>query len=127
MGNSKVPGPSDIKSASRAAMETAQNALEAAQAVASGAMRVPPATAQIIAQLPDLVENLATTIERLNTTIDRTERYLALADPMFQTMDRVLPQLESLVSTGNDVYKAIANLPGISALGRRVSGRSAER
>lgn len=127
MANPKVPSPADIKSASRAAMEAAQSALEAAQAAANGAMRVPPATAKIIAELPSLVENLATTIERLNITIDRTERYLALADPMFATMDRVLPQLEALVATGSDIYTALSNLPGISVLGRRVTGRPAER
>lgn len=127
MANPKVPRPADIKAAAKATMDTAQTALETAQAAANGAMRVPPATAKIVAELPSLVENLATTIERLNTTIDRTERYLALADPMFTTLDRVLPQLESLVATGNDIYNALSNLPGISKLGRRVTGRPAER
>ena len=62
-------------------------------------MRVPSASAQLAAQLPDLVENLAVATERLNTTIDRMERYMALADPMFRTMDRMLPQLEALIAT----------------------------
>ncbi|HME25496.1 MAG TPA: hypothetical protein VKI44_29885, partial [Acetobacteraceae bacterium] len=61
--------------------------METAQAVASGAMRLPPESAQFAAQLPDLLENLAVATERLNTTIDRMERYMALADPMFRTMD----------------------------------------
>ena len=56
--------------------------------------------------------------ERLNAAIDRAERYLALADPMLRTMDAMLPQLESLVATGNDVYRAVSSVPGVSTLGR---------
>src|SRR6478609_12130589 len=111
MPNPKVPSPKEIKAAAQAAAETAQS-------VASGAMRIPPASIQLAAQLPDLIENLAIATERLNTAIDRAERYLALADPMIRTMDAVLPQLESLVSTGNDVYNAVSSLPGVSTLGR---------
>ena len=81
-------------------------------------MRVPPASAQFAAQLPDLLENLAAATERLNTTIDRMERYMALADPMFRTMDRVLPQLEALIATGNDVYRGLSGLPGVATLSR---------
>ena len=114
----KVPRPSDIRSA-------AESALETAQAVASSAMRVPPASAQFAAQLPDLLENLAAATERLNTTIDRMERYMALADPMFRTMDRVLPQLEALIATGNDVYRGLSGLPGVATLSR-LAGLSPE-
>lgn len=56
--------------------------------------------------------------ERLNEAIDRAERYLALADPMIRTMDAVLPQLEALVATGNDVFNAVSTIPGVSTLGR---------
>lgn len=122
MSSQKVPKPSDLKSAAQAAVGTAQSAVEAAQAVASGAMRIPPASAQLAAQLPDLLENLAVATERLNTTIDRTERYMAMADPMFRTVDRLLPQLESLINTGNDVFRMLANIPGISTL-NRITGR----
>ncbi|BBX25728.1 hypothetical protein [Mycolicibacterium alvei] len=122
MSSQKVPKPSDLKSAAQAAVETAQSAVGAAQAVASGAMRIPPASAQLAAQLPDLLENLAIATERLNTTIDRTERYLAMADPMFRTLDRLLPQLESLINTGNDVFRTLTSLPGISTL-NRIAGR----
>ena len=86
--------------------------------MASSAMRVPSASAQIAVQLPDLVENLAVATERLNTTIDRMERYMALADPMFRTMDRMLPQLEALIATGNDVYRALSGIPGVATLSR---------
>ncbi|WP_029107769.1 hypothetical protein [Mycobacterium sp. URHD0025] len=122
MSSQKVPKPSDLKSAAQAAVGTAQSAVEAAQAVASGAMRIPPASAQLAAQLPDLLENLAVATERLNTTIDRTERYMAMADPMFRTVDRLLPQLESLINTGNDVFRKLTNIPGISTL-NRIAGR----
>ena len=117
MASSKGASPSDNKSAAQAAVETAQ-------AVASGTLRIPRASLQIAAQLPDLVENLAVATERLNTTIDRAERYMALADPMVRAMDRLLPQLEALIATGNDVFKALSNLPGVSRLGRLVSERS---
>ena len=111
MARQKVPSPKDIKAAAQAAAETAQS-------VAGGAMRIPPASIQLVSQIPDLLENLATATERLNTAIDRAERYLALADPMIRTMDAILPQLEALVATGNDVYKAVASVPGVSTLGR---------
>ena len=107
----KVPGPKDIKAAVEAAAETAQS-------VASGAMRIPPASIQLASQLPELLENLATATERLNEAIDRAERYLALADPMIRTMDAVLPQLEALVATGNDVFTAVSSVPGVSTLSR---------
>jgi hypothetical protein len=107
----KVPSPKDIKAAVEAAAETAQS-------VASGAMRIPPASIQLASQLPDLIENLATATERLNGAIDRAERYLALADPMIRTMDAILPQLEALVATGNDVFNAVSSVPGVSTLSR---------
>jgi hypothetical protein len=114
----KVPSPKDITAAAQAAAETAQS-------VASGAMRIPPASIQLVSQLPDLLENLATATERLNEAIDRAERYLALADPMIRTMDAILPQLEALVATGNEVYNAVASVPGVSALSR-LANRGAE-
>ena len=124
MASSKGERPSDNKSAAQAAVDAAQAAVETAQAVASGTLRIPRASAQIAAQLPDLLENLAAATERLNSTIDRAERYMALTDPMVRTLDRLLPQLEALIGTGNDVFKALSNLPGVSRLGRFVSERS---
>jgi hypothetical protein len=118
MKSQKVPSPKDIKAAAQAAAETAQSA-------ASGAMRIPPASVRLASQLPDLVENLATATERLNTAIDRAERYMALTEPMLRTMDAMLPQLEALVATGNDVYKAVSSIPGVSSLGR-LATRAAE-
>jgi hypothetical protein len=115
MPKPKVPSPKEIKAAAEAAAETAQS-------MASGAMRIPPASIQLASQLPDLIENLAVATERLNTAIDRAERYLALADPMIRTMDAILPQLEALVATGNDVYNAVSTLPGASTLGRLATG-----
>lgn len=76
--------------------------------------------------MPDLLENLAIATERLNTTIDRAERYIALADPMIRTLDRLLPQLEALVATGDDVFRALSSLPGVSTLGRLAGGRSSD-
>jgi methionine synthase II (cobalamin-independent) len=114
MTNQKVPSPKDVKAA-------AQSAAETAQAIASGAMRIPPASIQLASQLPDLVENLATATERLNQAIDRAERYLALADPMIRTMDALLPQLEALVATGNEVFKAVSSVPGVSTVSRFVT------
>ena len=111
MKSQKVPTPKDIRAAAQAAADTAQS-------VASGALRIPPASIQLASQLPDLIENLATATERLNQAIDRAERYLTLADPMIRTMDALLPQLESLVATGNDVYQTVSTLPGVSTLGR---------
>ena len=90
-------------------------------------MRVPPASAQIAAQLPDLLENLAVATERLNTTIDRMERYMALADPMFRTMDRLLPQLEALIATGNDVFRTLSGIPGVATLSRLAGLSSGDR
>ena len=81
-------------------------------------MRIPPTSIQLASQLPDLIENLATATDRLNEAIDRTDRYLALADPMIRTMDAMLPQLEALVATGNDVFNAVSSIPGVPALGR---------
>lgn len=117
MTSSKGPSPSDNKSA-------AQAAVEKAQAVASGIMRMPLTSVQIAAQLPNLLENLSVATERLNTTIDRAEKYTALADSMVDTMERLLPQLEALVATGNDAFKELSSIPGVSTLGRLVSGRS---
>jgi len=117
MTSHKVPGPKDIKAA-------AQTAAETAQSIAGGAMRIPPATIQLASQLPDLLENLATATERLNEAIDRAERYMALADPMIRTMDHMLPQLEALVATGDEVFKTVSSLPGVSTIGRFASGGS---
>lgn len=111
MTSPKVPTPSDILAAAQAAVDTAQ-------AVATGAMRIPPASAQLAAQLPDLVENLATATERLNATLDRAERLMAIGDPMFRTLDRLLPQLEALVDVGTDVFKALSTIPGVATLSR---------
>jgi hypothetical protein len=33
-------------------------------------------------------------------------------------MDAILPQLEALVATGNEVYNAVASVPGVSTLSR---------
>jgi ABC-type transporter Mla subunit MlaD len=115
MTSHKVPSPKEIKAAAQAAAETVQS-------VASGAMRIPPASIQLASQLPDLIENLAIATERLNSAIDRAERYLALADPMIRTMDALLPQLEALVATGNDVYNAVSSIPGASTLSRLATG-----
>jgi len=121
MPNPKVPTPKEIKADAQAAADTAQS-------VATNAMRIPPASLQLASQLPDLIENLAIATERLNTAIDRAERYLALADPMIRTMDALLPQLEALVATGNDVYNAVSSLPGASTITRLASsGTSAAR
>jgi hypothetical protein len=38
----------------------------------------------------------------------------------------LLPQLEALVATGNDVYKAVSSVPGVSALGRLATRGSGE-
>jgi ABC-type transporter Mla subunit MlaD len=95
--------------------------VDTAQAVASGALRLTPASLALAAEIPELIENMAAATERLNTAIDRAERYLALADPMIRTMDALLPQLESLVNTGNDVFRAASSMPGVSALGRIAS------
>ena len=140
MTSHKVPRPKDIKAAAQAAAENAQAAVQSAadsaqaaaqaaadsaQSVAGAALRIPPASIQLASQLPDLMENLATATERLNTAIDRAERYLALADPMIRTMDAILPQLEALVATGNEVYGAVSSLPGVSTLSRLATRGSA--
>lgn len=111
MADKKNPRPDDIRSA-------AQAAISAAQEAASGALRVPAASAQIVGQLPDLIENLAAAIDRLNTTLDRFERYIALADPTLQAMDRVLPHLEALSRTGDAAFRAVSDLPGVGTVGR---------
>lgn len=111
-----IPKPSDLKAAAQSAVDAAQSAVEMTQAVASGALRIPPASVQLAAQVPDLIENLAVATERLNATIDRTERFMAMADPMFRTLDALLPQLEALVNTGNEVFRLLSNIPGVSRL-----------
>ncbi|MCZ8379899.1 hypothetical protein O6P37_13580 [Mycobacterium sp. CPCC 205372] len=111
----KVPGPKDVKAAAQFAAETAQGAV-------NDAFRGSRASLELVGQLPDLIENLVAATERLNAAIDRAERYLALADPMIRTMDAVLPQLEALVNTGNDVFNAVSTMPGASTLGR-LTGR----
>ena len=107
----KVPTPGDVISATQAAVD-------AAQAVATGALRIPPASARLAAQLPDLLENLAATTERLNTTMDRLDRYLSLAEPTLRAMDRLMPQLEAMVATGDEIYGAMSRIPGVSTLSR---------
>jgi len=111
-----IPGVEDLR-------EAAQSAVETAQEVVGAAVRIPPASAQLLVQLPDLLENLSLAIDRLDTTVDRLDRYLNLAEPMFRTMDRIVPQLESLVATGEDIYRALSNIPGLSTLGRIARGR----
>ncbi|MEV6280345.1 hypothetical protein [Nocardia sp. NPDC051832] len=126
-------GPAELMAAAQAAVEAAQaaagQALETAQLTAGhafdAAVRLPPASAQLVAQLPDLVENLATAVDRLNTTIDRLDRTLALADPAFAAYDRLLPRLEAMISMGEDVFGALAKLPGVSLLGK-VTGFTAK-
>lgn len=122
----KEPKPSDIRSAAHAAVEAAQATVDAAQAVAAGALRIPPASARFAAQLPDLLENLAATTERLNTAMDRLDRYLALAEPTLRTMDRLLPQLEALVATGEDIYGALSRVPGVATLSRLAGVQSSD-
>lgn len=114
----KVPSPGDLISATQAAVD-------AAQAAATGALRIPPASARLAAQMPDLLENLADTTERLNTAMDRLDKYLALAEPTLRTLDRLLPQIEALIATGNEIYGALARIPGVSTLGR-FAGRSTD-
>jgi ABC-type transporter Mla subunit MlaD len=122
MAGQMIPKPSDLKAAAQSAVDAAQSAVDAAQAVASGAMRIPPASVQLAAQVPDLIENLAVATERLNATIDRTERFMAMADPMFRTLDALLPQVEALVNTGNEVFRLLSNIPGVSKLNPFSSG-----
>jgi ABC-type transporter Mla subunit MlaD len=120
MTSRRTPGPKEIKAAAQAAAESAQS-------IAGGAMRIPPATIQLAGQLPDLLENIATATERLNEAVDRAERYLALADPMIRTMDRLLPQLESLVATSDEVFKTVSSLPGVSTIGRIAGGTTSPK
>ena len=35
---------------------------------------------------------------------------------MFRTLDALLPQLEALVNTGNEVFRLLSNIPGVSRL-----------
>lgn len=120
----KVPLAGELKSAAQAAVDAAQMAVDTAQAVATGALRIPPASAHIAAELPDLLENLATATGRLNATMDRVDRYLGLAEPMLRTLDRLLPQLEAMVATADEVHRALSNLPGVSTLTRFAGGRA---
>lgn len=115
MSSSQRPNPSDILAAAQAALEAAQNV---AGSAFDTAIRLPPASAQLAAQLPGLIENLAVATERLNTTLDRMERMLALADPMFVTLDKLIPRLEQLTTVGDDVFRALASIPGVGTLGR---------
>ena len=75
--------------------------------------------------MPDLLDNMAATTERLNTAMDRLDKYLALAEPTLRAMDRLLPQLEALVATGDEIYGALSRLPGASTLSR-FAGRSSD-
>ncbi|WP_433193719.1 hypothetical protein ACQP1G_33680 [Nocardia sp. CA-107356] len=129
----RVPSPGDILAAAQSAVEAAQSAasqaLDAAQLTAGQAfdvaVRLPPASAHLAAQLPDLIESLSTAIDRLNSTIDRLDRTLALADPALAAYDRLLPRLEAMIGLGEDVFAALAKLPGVSLLGR-FTGRTHE-
>lgn len=111
MADPKKQQPNDVRAAAQAALQAAQDA-------ATGALRVPAASAQIVAQLPGLLENLAAATERLNKTLDRVERYMALADPTLQTMDRILPQLEALAAQRDAAFRVVGDLPGVSTFGR---------
>jgi ABC-type transporter Mla subunit MlaD len=111
MTDSRSSQPGDLRAA-------AQAAAQAAQDLASGALRVPTASAQVLAQLPGLIENLAAATERLNTNLDRLERYLALADPTFEAIDRLLPQLEALAARGDQAVRAVRHIPGVGTVGR---------
>ena len=115
MTKQRMPGPKEVKAA-------AQAAADAAQQIAGDALRVPPATIQLASQLPDLIENLATATARLNEAIDRAERYMALADPMIRAMDQLLPQLETMVATGDEVFRTVSSLPGVASVGRLAGG-----
>ncbi|MEV4128987.1 hypothetical protein [Nocardia sp. NPDC049707] len=129
----RVPSPGDILAAAQSAVEAAQSAasqaLDAAQLTAGqafdAAVRLPPASAQLAAQLPDLIASLSIAIERLNSTIDRLDRTLTLADPAFAAYDRLLPRLEAMIGLGEDLFTALAKLPGVSLLGR-FTGKPAE-
>ncbi|MFI7669217.1 hypothetical protein [Nocardia sp. NPDC049526] len=129
----RVPSPGDVLAAAQSAVEAAQSAasqvLDAAQLTAGqafdAAVRLPPASAQLAAQLPDLIESLSIAIDRLNSTIDRLDRTLALADPAFAAYDRLLPRLEAMIGLGEDLFMALAKLPGVSLLGR-ITGKPAE-
>ena len=112
--DAKMPAAGEGQAATRPAWRVRRPA----QSVTSGAMRIPPASIQLASQLPDLVENLATATERLNNAVDRTERYIALAERMLWTMDALLPQVEALVVTGNELYNAVSSVPGVSTPGR---------
>ena len=96
----------------------AQAAAQAAKDLTSGALRVPMASAHIVAQLPELIENLAAATERLNTNLDRLERYMALADPTFEAVDRLLPQFEAMVARGDQAFRAVRDIPGVGTFGR---------
>jgi hypothetical protein len=48
-----------------------------------------------------------------------------MADPMFRTLDRLLPQLEALVATGNEVFRMLSSIPGVSRLGK-FTGKSSD-
>ena len=58
--------------------------------------------------------------------MDRLDRYLALAEPTLRTMDRLLPQLEALVATGDEIYWALSRIPGASTLSRFAGGQSSD-
>lgn len=111
MADSRDSRTGDILAAAHAATQAAQD-------MATGALRIPVASAEIIAQLPALLENLAAATERLNTNLDRLERYMALADPTLQTLDRLLPQVEAMVARGDAAFRAVRDIPGVGAFGR---------
>jgi hypothetical protein len=50
---------------------------------------------------------------------------MALADPTFQTIDRLLPQLEALASRGDDAFRVVRDIPGVGAFGR-ITGLSGD-
>jgi hypothetical protein len=42
-------------------------------------------------------------------------------------MDRLLPQLESLVATSDEVFKTVSSLPGVSTIGRIAGGTTSPK
>lgn len=127
MTSPKVPNPAEILAAAQAAAKAAAEAAQAAAgATVDSAVRLPPASARLVAELPDLIDNLAGTLERLNDAIDRWERMMALMDPMFGALDRLIPQLEALASVGDNLARTVGQLPGVGTLGK-VTGFTVER
>jgi hypothetical protein len=47
---------------------------------------------------------------------------MALADPMIRAMDHLLPQLETMVATGDEMFRTVSSLPGVATVGRLAGG-----